>query len=160
MLHAIFLIIVLPLIVVSALSAIAVAFGWRRMRAAIETRRDRELAELRVQFGRLQIAVGLLLEKVDELDQEMKYAGREVPARWTKRFSSTCTDLVKLGESIALIEEQLKARDSGATREHLKRALTVAVGLSRNIREIRYSALTTVWKIKDAQVNSDDDSGG
>lgn len=99
-------------------------------------RKQRQLATLHEYNSRLKSVVSELLARADEIDQQSKYTG--VPdAGWSQLLREACTDLVKLGDQLPVIDRFLSQEEVGAARKVILECCRKADGVSRQLEKIR-----------------------
>jgi hypothetical protein len=134
---------VLLLIIVSIVAFGAIFAGWilawwKRWQ---QQQRIAKLAALRAQHERLSRVVNHLLEKANEVDQEILYLGASLPVKETGRLAQACTNLVTLSESLPSIEELLEREELKKGRDAILTSCRIAVSISNDISFVEQSAV-------------------
>ena len=136
MLHLI--LVALCLVGICGLFGVIVVFVcWRRVVHYLEARRKENLNRLQAYLDRLRRVVTSLLAQADEVDQESKFAGRDLGIEWSRRLAKTCNDLVVLSESLALIDQELRSSNVRASRDSLLRSCRLASHLARELKTMK-----------------------
>ena len=105
-------------------------------------KRQRQLECLCSYEGRLKKIVSALLASADAIDQESQYLLCVQDRQWSRKLAEACTDLVLLGDNLAVIESYARLGKVGLTRNELLKSLDAAEKLLGELREIRERATT------------------
>jgi hypothetical protein len=116
---------------------LASGYSWRRVSLYLHAKRARQIADLERYRKRLQIVTSEMLSQANELDQKSKYVSGEVSDAWSKNLGLACDELVRLGETLPLIEQLLEHRNVKESREGILRSCRMAAKISRELHDIR-----------------------
>ena len=103
----------------------------------MHSKRMRQIADLEFYRKRLQIVTSEMLAQANELDQKSKYTSGQVSQVWSKNLGITCEELVRLGETLPLIEQLLERKKVKESREGILRSCRMATKISRELHDIR-----------------------
>jgi hypothetical protein len=95
----------------------------------MEQRQQARLTALRAQHERLTRVVNILLEKANEVDQEILYLGTTLPIPETAKLARACSNLVMLSESLPAIDELLVRQEVGKSRDAMLSSCRIAVSI-------------------------------
>jgi hypothetical protein len=123
---------------VALLTVVAVPFTMF-LRRKLQRHHEEQLRLLERHKERLKVIVGDLLAKADEVDAATKYLRNQVDDDTQQRLAETCRELVLLGDVTKTIEDLLKTRNVGATRQALLHACELAAHDSRKLRAIKHA---------------------
>jgi hypothetical protein len=107
----------------------------------MERRRQARLASLRAQHQRLTRVVNILLEKANEVDQEILYLGTTLPIPDTAKLAQACSNLVMLSESLPVIDQLLVREELDNSRDAILSSCRIAMSISNDIAVVRHSAV-------------------
>jgi len=124
--------------VIFFLLGVVISFiAWRKINKYLEHKKRRELAALLEYHHRLRSVLSDLLDKANELDQASKFMTGQPSIEWSSLLESSCSKLVKLGESLKRIEESLVEGEVGATREYIIDSCSSANEVKRQLETLR-----------------------
>ncbi|HEY9678235.1 MAG TPA: hypothetical protein V6C76_09510 [Drouetiella sp.] len=119
---------------------IGVGYTYRRVALLQYARRIRALAEMHQYRRRLGHLTSELLAQVNELDQKTKYSTQPASDRWSRDFGIVCDQLVKIGETLPLIDELLENQKVDQSHDAIMSACKMVEKVSRELSEIRNTA--------------------
>jgi hypothetical protein len=95
-----------------------------------------KVAALQAQQRKLAELVGQLLEKADDIDQEVHKRQRKLAPDWHESFAKTCQEIAQLSEVIDGINALIKKGDIKASEKALSRSADVARHLHEKLSEL------------------------
>lgn len=150
------------MIVWSAAAAVVLlimAIIWRKLSIYLHERRMRQIADLQAYSQRLRTVVAELLARANDLDQGSAYLQVEFAderENLSRRIGVACEELVRLGESLPLVDQLLEHRNLASGRQHLLHSCRTATRISNDLSAI--SAMET-RAIDDREKNKRPKSG-
>src|ERR1700733_5124253 len=85
------------------------AIAYRKVTLRIAAGRTKEIAAMHVYRKRLETVMSELLARANELDQAAKYLPSDKAARVSDNVGKVCEELVRLGETLPLLDELLQS---------------------------------------------------
>jgi hypothetical protein len=127
------------------------AIGWRKLALNAASYRAKEIASMRVYRKRLQTVVSELLSRANDLDQAAKYLPADKAARVSENVGKVCEELIRLGETLPLIDELLAEENIKDGRDGILRTCRMASKISQDMHLVEEQELKLIGYKRDKQ---------
>jgi len=132
------------------------AVGWRKIALNIAADKVKQIASMRTYRGRLQGIVSELLSQANDLDQAAKYLPADKAARVSKNVGKVCEELIRLGDTLPLIDELLEEENVKDGKDGILRTCRMAAKISQDMKLVEEQEL----KLIDYKKNTKKPHGG
>jgi len=90
---------------------------------------------------RLQVLVGELLKRADDLDQESKFLDENaLEQSWHDELARVCCDLVALGDTVKEVDILIREKQVKIVRRSLMRSTDMASRIADRLRSMKRSS--------------------
>jgi hypothetical protein len=125
--------------------------GWRKIALNAASNRAKQIASMHVYRGRLQNIVSELLSRANDLDQAAKYLPADKAARVSENVGKVCEELVRLGETLPLLDELLAEENIKDSKDGILRTCRMASKISQDMHVVEEQELKLIgykknWK--------------
>jgi hypothetical protein len=114
---------------------------WHPINRYLVNREVRRIAMLQQCQRRLQVLVGELLKRADDLDQESKFLEENVlDQSWHDELALVCCDLVALGDAVKEVDILIREKQVKIVRRSLIRSTDMASRIADRLRSMKRSS--------------------
>ena len=137
----ILLILLIPLLLILAFFFCLTIFYWTVVRRWLQERRKRRLQYLRLQHERLKRVVNGLLDKANEVDQEILYLGEQLDSKSSLMLAQACSTLAGLSESLPQIDRLLTDEELSKSHQAILQSCRIAWRACEHITVVKSAAI-------------------
>jgi hypothetical protein len=127
------------------------AIAYRKVTLRIAADRTKEIAAMHVYRKRLETVMSELLARANELDQAAKYLPSDKAARVSDNVGKVCEELVRLGETLPLLDELLQSENVKESKDGILRTCRMASKISADMKLVEEQELKLIGYNKNAK---------